>query len=121
MEYYKTTGSEAGTGNGTHYYTIHNFRGRPANIGKRSLTGNFSKNDLVRINENAKKLKSELIMKTNAAKNKRLIFWLVLLSIIGLTWLINKDIAVPVSIGLIVVGFFLSHATDYDSWLEEMR
>jgi len=121
MEYYKTTGSEAGTGRGTHYYTIHNFRGRPANIGKRSLTGNFSKNDLVGINENAKKLKSELIMKTNAAKNKRLIFWLVLLSIIGLTWIINKDIAVSVSIGLIVIGFFLSHATDYDSWLEEMR
>ena len=121
MQYYKTTGSEPGTGKGTYYYTIHNFRGRPANIGKKSLAGQFSHNDLVGINNHAKKLKTELITKTNEAKNKRLVFWMILLSIIGLSWIIQKDIAIFVSTGLIVLGFFLSHATDYDSWLEELK
>lgn len=121
MQYYKTTGSEPGTGKGTYYYTIHNFRGRPANIGKKSLSGTFSKNDLLGINDNAKKLKTKLIAKTNEAKNKRLIFWIILLSIVGLSWIVKKDIAIFVSIGLIVIGFFFSHATDYDSWLEEIR
>ena len=121
MEYYKTTGSEAGTGNGTHYYTIHNFRARPANIGRRSLTGSFSKNDLVGLNEHAGKLKSELVKKTAAAKTKRALFWLVLLSIAGLSWIVKQESAVLISAGLIIVGFFLSHATDYDSWLEEIR
>lgn len=121
IEYYKTTGSEAGTGNGTYYYAIHNFRGRPANIGKKNLTGKFSQNDLIGIDDSAKRLKSNLIIKTNEAKNKRLIFWMVLLSIIGLSWVIKKDIAIFVSGGLIFLGFILSHATDYDSWLQEIN
>lgn len=119
MEYYKTTGSEAGTGNGTYHYTIHNFRGRPANIGKKSLDGQYSKNDLSRINETAKALKKRLIIKTDEAKNKRLIFWIVILFMAGLSWIVKKDIAIFISGGLIFLGFILSHATDYDSWLEE--
>ena len=120
MEYYKTTGSEAGTGNGTYHYTIHNFRGNPANIGKKSLDGQYSKNDLLGINEHAKNLKKQLIIKTNEAKNKRLIFWIVILFITGLSWIVKKDIAIFISGGLIFLGFILSHATDYDSWLEEI-
>ena len=120
MEYYKTTGSEAGTGNGTYHYTIHNFRGRPANIGKKSLDGQYSKNNLLRIDKNAKSLKKQLIAKTNEAKNKRLIFWIIILFIAGLSWIVEKDIAIFISGGLIFLGFILSHATDYDSWLEEI-
>lgn len=33
--YYKTTGSEAGTGRGIHHFTIHNYKGRAMNIGKK--------------------------------------------------------------------------------------
>jgi len=120
MEYYKTTGSEAGTGNGTYHYTIHNFRGRLANIGKKSLDGKYSKNDLLAIDKNAKKIKKQLIIKTNEAKNKRLIFWIVILLIIGISWIFKKDIAIFISGGLIFLGFILSHANDYDSWLEEI-
>ncbi len=121
IQYYKTTGSEPGTGSGTYYYTIHNFKGQPANIGKKSLTGKFSKNDLSGINERAKELKKHLISKTNEAKNKRLIFWLILFFIIILTWILKKDIAIFVSVGLLFLGFILSHATNYDSWLEEIK
>ena len=121
MQYYKTTGSEKGTGNGIYYYTIHNFKGQPANIGKKSLVGQFLYNDLIGINNTAKKLKDELISKTNEAKNKRLVFWTILLLIISLSWIFKKDIAIFVSIGLIILGFFLSHANNYDSWLEELK
>lgn len=121
MQYYKTTGSESGTGSGTHYYTIHNFAGQAANIGKKSLTGQLEYSDLVGINNTARKLKNELITKTEEAKNKRLIFWIILLIIIGLSWIINIGIAIFVSIGLIILGFALSHATNYDSWLEELK
>ena len=120
MEYYKTTGSESGTGNGTYHYTIHNFRGCPANIGKKSLDGKYSENDLLGINENARKLKQQLVLQTNEAKNKRLIFWIVLLSMAGFSWIVKKDIAIFISGGLIFLGFILGHATDYDSWLEEI-
>lgn len=119
VEYYKTTGSEPGTGKGTYYFTIHNFRGRAANIGKKVANGRYSKESLQGINYKARNLKSELRQKTNEAKKKRLIFWGVLLGIVGLTWLVKEDIAVIVTIGLVIFGAFVSHATDYDSWLEE--
>jgi len=120
VQYYKTTGSEPGTGTGTYYYTIHNFKGQVANIGKKSLTGEFSKDELTGINERAKALKKHLVEKTNSAKIKRLIFWLILFIIIGITWFTHKDIAIFVSAGVLFLGFILSHATNYDSWLEEI-
>ena len=45
MQYFKTTGSEPGTGRGTHYYTIHNFRGQMVNIAKKSTYGRFEIKD----------------------------------------------------------------------------
>ena len=121
VEYYKTTGSEPGTGSGTHYYTIHNFKGRLANIGKKSLSGQYSLDDLSQIDQNAKILKEKLILKTNQAKQKRLLFWIVIFFIIGLSWIKNKDMAIIITMGLIFIGFILSHTTDYDSWLEKIK
>jgi cold shock CspA family protein len=131
MEYYKTTGSEAGTGKGTYYYTIHNFRGRPANIGKKSLDGKYLKNDLIGIDKNAKILKKRLVERTNEAKKKRLFFWIIILFLISLSWVIilfsvslswvlKKDTLLLISGGWIFLGFIFSHATNYDSWLEEI-
>jgi len=45
-QYYKTTGSERGTGQGTHYYTIHNFKGRAANIARKSPNGEYKLDEL---------------------------------------------------------------------------
>jgi cold shock CspA family protein len=39
ISYFKTTGSEAGTGKGTHHYTIHNYAAIPCIIGKPSMSG----------------------------------------------------------------------------------
>lgn len=46
-EYYKTTGSEPGTGRGTHYYTIHNYTGIPCNIGKSTKNNNGRTKDQI--------------------------------------------------------------------------
>lgn len=121
MQYYKTTGSEPGTGRGTHYYTIHNFRGRATNIAKKSPYGNYKLNDLRQINSNAKDLKTSLVNKTISAKNKRMLFWLIVFLLIVMLWTVKKDFAIIGSVGLVALAFFLSHATDYDSWLEEIK
>jgi cold shock CspA family protein len=110
LEYYKTTGSEAGTGRGTHYYTIHNFRGRPVTLAKRNSKGNLRLDDLTGLNQRAEALKNELIAKN---KKRRNIVWLTvfLLSLFSLTE--------PGLIIIYVIGAFvlLWHFTDYDWWL----
>ncbi|MDY0238887.1 MAG: cold shock domain-containing protein [Campylobacterales bacterium] len=121
MQYYKTTGSEPGTGRGTHYYTIHNFRGRAANIARKSPNGQYNLDDLRQINSNAKTLKTSLVEKTTSAKNKRMLFWLIVFLLISILWIVKKDFAIIGTIGLVILAFFLSHATDYDSWLEEIK
>ena len=121
MQYYKTTGSEPGTGKGTHYYTIHNFRGSAANIARKSPNGQYKLDDLRQINSNAKALKISLVNKTTSAKNKRMLFWLIVFLLIGILWIVKKDFAIIGTIGLIILAFFLSHATNYDSWLKEIK
>lgn len=121
IQYYKTTGSEPGTGKGTHYYTIHNFRGRAVNIAKKSSSGQYKLDDLQKINSNAKALKMHLSDKTSSAKKKRMLFWLVVFLLIGVLWIFKKDFATIGTVGLIILAFFLSHATDYDSWLEQIK
>ncbi|WP_281072369.1 cold-shock protein [Succinivibrio dextrinosolvens] len=39
LNIFQTTGEEPGTGNGTHYFTIHNYFGRVAKVGKISSIG----------------------------------------------------------------------------------
>lgn len=118
VEYYKTTGSEPGTGKGTYYYTIHNFKGRASNIGKKKSNGEYSKADLSCINDRAEFLKQTLKAKSDSAKMYRLIFWFVIFTVIFWLWTAQHDIAIIGTI-IIIIGFILSHATDYDSWLEK--
>jgi len=53
--YDTSTGSESGTGSGTHNFTIHHFSGRVINIAKKSITGEYDKTDFDSINEIAAK------------------------------------------------------------------
>lgn len=120
VEYYKKTGSEPGTGKGTYYYTIHNFKGRAVNIGKKSPNGKYSEKDLIGINSNAELLKQKLKAKSDSAQIKRLIFWFVIFLIIFWLWTTKQDVAIFGTIIVTIIGFILSHATDYDSWLEKI-
>jgi len=122
LEYYKTTGSEPGTGYGTYYFTIHNFKGQLANIGKKSLNGEYSKEDLSKIDTYAKELKEKLKEKTEEARVKRIYFWIFIICSIAVSWIVTNNIlASIISLVLLMLGYILSHATDYDSWLEEIK
>jgi len=57
IDYFTTTGSESGTGRGTHYYTIHNYCGQPVNIGKKSDRGIPRSRAITNINNTAENLK----------------------------------------------------------------
>ncbi|MBC3765113.1 cold shock domain-containing protein [Neptunicella marina] len=116
LDYYKTKGSEAGTGSGTYYYTIHNFRGRAATIAKRNSKGNYRENELSGLNQRAEKLKKKLVEQTKASKRKRNIVWavIVILSILSL------GTAPGLIIVLLILGFIFGRSTDYDYWLERV-
>jgi cold shock CspA family protein len=113
LDYYKTTGSERGTGRGTHYYTIHNFRGRPVVYAKRNSRGEYTLDELSRVNKRASKLKKELVAKN---KRRRNIIWsgLFVLSVFAL---MIEPMAVIV---LLVIGILSSwFVSDYDWWLNK--
>ena len=79
--YYKTTGSEAGTGRGIHHFTIHNYVGRAMNIGKKSANGKYSVQDLTTINKQASELKDYYLNKNKKFRIYRMIFWLIVVLI----------------------------------------
>lgn len=66
VEYRKTTGYE-----GNYKFSEHNYTGRPVVLGKRSLSGQHSKNDLIGINVKAQEIKKDCEEKNEAAKGKR--------------------------------------------------
>lgn len=105
FEYYKTTGSEPGTGKGTYHYTIHNFRGRAVIIAKRNSKGKYLQSDFLDLNKTAERLKRRLLEDTKKSKNKRNVIWLIviLLSFISLSTVLFNNI-------FYVIGFiFIGH------------
>lgn len=109
MDYYKTTGSESGTGSGTHYYTIHNFRGRAVVFAKRNSIGDYTLDELTRVNRRAQQLKDTLVAKNKRTRN---IIWcgVFVLSIFAL---MIEPIAVIV---LLVIGMLSIRFISDDYW-----
>ncbi|MBN2721951.1 MAG: DnaJ domain-containing protein, partial [Campylobacterales bacterium] len=129
VEYFKTTGSESGTGNGTHYYTIHNFRGRAVNIGKKSPNGKYSQDELIKIDKTAGPLKAKLqaqtkLQQTNA-KNNIILHIMIMLGLIALT--ANFNVFMPflvVGIAILAIMIFYNFSDlnkSYDSWLQPVN
>ena len=119
MEYYKTTGSESGTGSGVYYYTIHNFYGIAANIAKLSTDGEYKKEDFNSINEIATQLKQELSAKTESSSNTRIILWIVNIILIWICFSSEVPNSNITAIILGILGLIFIRAYDYDSWLEK--
>jgi len=124
-EYFKTTGSEPGTGKGTHYYTIHNFRGRLANIGRRSLSG-VTKDELLGIDSRAEQMKAGLIEDTKASHEKYVSVWVVMLCIAVIAGLIAwqgtgevRLAGMAVAAASLVLTLLFNGWTDYAWWLEK--
>ncbi|PID64274.1 MAG: hypothetical protein CR977_04105 [Gammaproteobacteria bacterium] len=57
MRYSKSTESEPSeSGKGTYYYSVHHLSARIATVGKRSFKGQYTKEELLGINQRADKL-----------------------------------------------------------------
>lgn len=108
LDYYKTTGSERGTGRGTHYYTIHNFRGRAVVFAKRNSIGD-TLDKLTRVNRRAQQIKDTLVAKNKRTRN---IIWSggFVLSIFAL---LIEPIAVIV---ILVLGILSIRSISDDYW-----
>ncbi len=113
LEYYKTTGSEPGTGKGTYHYTIHNFKGRLVTLAKRNSKGIIPIDNLSGLNQRAEIAKNRLITKNN---NRKHVIWMAgfILSLFSLA-------TEPV---LVLICFFAaliipSILTDYGWWLKK--
>jgi cold shock CspA family protein len=116
-EYFKTTGSEPGTGNGTYHFTIHNFQGQPVTFAKRSANGVYQKENLLGLSERAEALKKSLSAKTKASKRKRNLIWLAIIVLSIVLWQNGQAVYI---IGLVILGFIFGRSTDYDAWLQKI-
>ena len=110
-KYYKTTGSEAGTGRGIHHFTIHNYAGRAMNIGKKSPNGKYSAQDLTFINKQASELKDYYKNKNKKSRKYRIIFWLIIILIF------IKHFILVIVIILLIETFFSMYKEGL--WLEK--
>ena len=120
MKYYKTTGSESGTGRGVHYYTIHNFYGIASSIAKLSADGEYKKEDFNNINKIATQLKQELSVKTESSGITRIILWIVNILLIYVCFNSKESSGFVVAIILGILGLMFIRANDYDSWLKKI-
>jgi cold shock CspA family protein len=122
ITYSKSIGSEAGTGQGTHHYTIHHFTARIMTVAKKSAKGVYDLDDLRGLNSRAaaeKQRFARLIRRRNVT-------WAVILtlSVLFLTALRDND---GLGFGLLVVGivalyrYFSDRATDYGDWLKDAQ
>lgn len=120
--YYTSTGSESGTGNGTHYYTIHNYHGIPVNIGKKNSYGQLKENICKDINGTAVDYKKEC--DENYSKSWMIaIFLTIILAIFSLiNYNTNIENRIIWGIGEVIVLFFiLRFPTDHGWWLEKYK
>ena len=109
--YYKTTGSEAGTGKGIHHFTIHNYAVIGINIGKKSPDGKYSVQDLTLINKKASELKDYYKNKNKKSRKYRIIFWLIIILIF------IKHFILVIVIILLIETFFSMYKEGL--WLEK--
>lgn len=114
LAYFKSTGSEPGTGKGTHFYTIHNFSARPVILGKRSSRGSDTAEELCVMNARAKSMHEVFVKKTLASKRKRDVVWTTV-AILSLVALNTMPLAI---IPLLLVGITFGRFHEYGWWLQ---
>jgi len=144
IQYYKTRGSEAGTGNGTHYFTIHNFHAHPVIVARRHVSGHRRRSELAGLSTRIQQLKAQLVARSRASRRLALQVALAIvvaipsLAFAASTWLsyqagqLDQRLssgelwaigAVPSLVALLfgIAGggaAFLLINRDHDSWLE---
>jgi cold shock CspA family protein len=125
LRYYKTTGEEAGTGKGTHYYTIHNFHGRISTIAKRNSKGVLKKDNLLGANQKAQELKNQYDEQNSFNKRKAITLWglciLLILGGLGLEKLQLIKLSQLIYGGGItaIIAYTFGRTSDYGYWLQK--
>lgn len=129
VNYYKTRGSEAGTGRGTHHYTIHNFHAHPVVVARRHASGTRHRSELEGLSGRIQAIKSSLV---ESSRKSRLLalrvavgafLGVLLLAAILILNLFKAITPVPAMLTLILasavaIGAFALLKQDHDSWLE---
>ncbi|MBO1926637.1 cold shock domain-containing protein [Thiomicrorhabdus sp. 6S2-11] len=113
LDYYKTTGSEAGTGNGTYYYTVHNFCGRPCVLGRKHAGGAYAKSEFTGLNEAAENLKNRYLNMNAKSKRNAFLIWsvvLVTIFVFQMSW--------P-SFLAVIAGFIWGRPSNHGAWLQK--
>lgn len=119
--YYKSTGSEAGTGRGTHHFTIHNFRAHPVFVGRASTAGTVSRQDVASLDERASALKKELVSRTRSSTSGAIVAAVVVLVIAMMLVMAIGDFGslIALVIGVIAsIAVFRALDEDHDGWLQ---
>ncbi len=124
VQYFKTRGSEAGTGRGTHYFTIHNFKGHPVSLGRRSVSGTVKEDRLKGVTLRASELKSQLEAQSARSRRRGMVGSLSVLGAAAVAALVvatGSDAFFALFaafFGLILsVIVYQVMVRDYDSWL----
>lgn len=122
-EYYKTTGSESGTGKGTHYYTIHNLKARVAIVAKKDMNGSLSHDDLAGLNQRIEQIKLRFVdmnqrNETANQKNRKMI-WAGGAGFTTILWLSGSHgmLLLGMVFTAFVLPIFLDEPTNNGEWL----
>ncbi|QNK00110.1 cold-shock protein [Dyella telluris] len=120
VQYFKTRGSEPGTGKGTHYFTIHHHRGQVVMLGRRSATGTMTTDQMQGLANRAAQLKRELEQATARSRKSAgmAAAIVVLISLAAAAGLQNFPGLIGVVFGLVLAAILYNTiATDHDGWL----
>jgi cold shock CspA family protein len=118
LEYYKSRGSEPGTGRGTYYFTIHHYRGVAAILAKKSAHGKYPLEDLKGLNQRAGKMEDRLGENKRIAKRNALL-WGSVLSVLSIVLIAGAGmLGVFLAIALWLL-FQNANRQDYD-WLQRL-
>lgn len=118
LTYYKTTGSEPGTGKGTYYFTIHNFHGRITVLAKRNSQGKLKENNLLGVNRKAERMKSLYDDENSSNKKRDIYVWISsALLILGCYHLTEFLTFILVSVVIIPITFIFGRTAIEGDWL----
>jgi cold shock CspA family protein len=130
VSYYKTRGSEAGTGKGVHHYTIHNFHAHPVVVARRHAAGVRRRAELEGLSARIRTLKSSLVESSRRSRALAsrvgiaafaavvLLGAVLILGFLGAVTLFSL-LATIIMASAVAAGAFALIRKDHDGWLQE--
>lgn len=114
MNYQKTTGSS-----GNYNFTVHNFTGRPALIGKRSLSGTYAISEFADINATAEGYKKKCNDSYTKAKSNYTTRLLIALAVSVCVVFIAKEIGFAIAIVIMLIVSLVNRPVLEGEWLRK--